>query len=112
MAGAHKFQAVLHPEFDTLVPVASRDILKKRARYLRLMAKNNRADGVNVTPITVVTLIYPGLHENLIDMENIDADSVDDCDENYCRWGRRPHRLFPALFYFLFTPLSQSARSR
>jgi hypothetical protein len=28
--------------------------LKKRARYLRLVAQNNKADGVNVTPIKVV----------------------------------------------------------
>jgi hypothetical protein len=78
MAGAPLFQAVQHPELDTLGQVAIRDFLKKRARYLRLVAQNNKADGVNVTPITVVASIDPGLLENLIDMENIDADSVDD----------------------------------
>jgi hypothetical protein len=57
MAGAHMFQAVQHPELDTLGLVAIRDFLKKRARYLRLMAQNNKADGVNVTPITVVASI-------------------------------------------------------
>jgi hypothetical protein len=32
------FQAVQHPELDTLSQVAIRDFLKKRARYLRLVA--------------------------------------------------------------------------
>jgi hypothetical protein len=50
--------------------VAIRDFLKKRARYLRLVAQNNKADGVNVTPITVVASIDPELLENLIDMED------------------------------------------
>jgi hypothetical protein len=53
--------------------VAIHDFLKKRARYLRLGAQNNKADGVNVTPITVVASIDPKLLENLIDMEEIDA---------------------------------------
>jgi hypothetical protein len=75
------FQAVQHPELDTLGQVAIRDFLKKRARYLRLVAQNNKADGVNVTPITVVASIDPELLENLIDMEKIDADSVDDCTD-------------------------------
>jgi hypothetical protein len=39
---------------DTLGLVAIRDILKKRARYLRLVAQTNKADGVSVMPITVV----------------------------------------------------------
>jgi hypothetical protein len=47
----------------------------------RLVAQNNKADGVNVTPITVVASIDPELLENLIDMEKIDADSVDDCTD-------------------------------
>jgi hypothetical protein len=79
VAGAPMFQAVQHPELDTLGQVAIRDFLKKRARYLRLVAQNNKADGDNVTPITVVASIDPELLENLIDMEKIDADSVDDC---------------------------------
>jgi hypothetical protein len=79
MAGAPMFQAVQHPEVDTLGIVAIRNFLKKRARYLRLLAQNNKADGVNVTPITVVASIDPELVENLIDMEEIDAESVDDC---------------------------------
>jgi hypothetical protein len=79
MAGAHTFQEVQYPELDTLGLVAIRDFLKKVARCLRLVAQNNKADGVNVTPITMVTLIDPELLENLIDMENIDAESVDDC---------------------------------
>jgi hypothetical protein len=61
--------------------VAIRDFLKNRARYLRLVAQNNKADGVNVTPITVVASIDPELLENHIDMEKIDADSVDDCTD-------------------------------
>jgi hypothetical protein len=61
--------------------VAIRDFLKKRARYLRLAAQINKADDVTVTPITVVASIDPELLENLIDMENIDADSVDDCTD-------------------------------
>jgi hypothetical protein len=81
MAGAPMFQAVQHPELDTLGQVAIRDFLKKRARYLRLVAQNNKADGVNVTPITVVASIDPELLDNLIDMEKIDADSADDCTD-------------------------------
>jgi hypothetical protein len=79
MAGAHKFQSVQHPELDTLGLVAISDFLKKRARYLRLGAQNNKSDGINVTPITVVDSIDPELLENLIDMEEIDTESVDDC---------------------------------
>jgi hypothetical protein len=45
------------------------------------VAQNNKADGVNVTPITVVASNDPELLENLIDMEEIDADSVDDCTD-------------------------------
>jgi hypothetical protein len=45
------------------------------------VAQNNNANGVNVTPITVVASIDPKLLENLIDMEKIDADSVDDCTD-------------------------------
>jgi hypothetical protein len=81
MAGAPMFQAVQHSELDTLGLVAIRDFLKKRARYLRLVAQKNKADGVNVTPITVVASIGPELLENLIDMEEIDANSVDDCTD-------------------------------
>jgi hypothetical protein len=78
MAGAHMFQAVQHPELDRLGLVAIRAFLKKLARYLRLVAQNNKADGVNVTPITGVASIYPELFEILIDMETIDANSVVD----------------------------------
>jgi hypothetical protein len=83
MAGAHMFQTVQHlkQHLDTLGLVAIRDFLKNRGRYLRLVAQNNKAAGVNVTPITVVASIYPELLENLIDMEKIDADSVDDCTD-------------------------------
>jgi hypothetical protein len=70
MAGTHMFQAVEHPELDTLGLVAIRDFLKKRARYLRFVAQNSKADGVNVTQITVVASIDPELLENLVDMEN------------------------------------------
>jgi hypothetical protein len=38
MAGSHISQAVKHPELNTLGLVAIRDFLKKRARYLRLVA--------------------------------------------------------------------------
>jgi hypothetical protein len=61
--------------------VAIRVFLKKRARYLRLVAQNNKADGVNVTPITVVASIGSELLKNLIDMEEIDAESVEDCTD-------------------------------
>jgi hypothetical protein len=44
-------------------------------------AKNNKADGVNFTPITLVALFDPQLLENLIDMEKIDAKSVDYCTD-------------------------------
>jgi hypothetical protein len=81
MAGAPMFQAVQHPELDSLGQVAIRDFLKKRARYLRLVAQINKADGINVTSITVVASIDPELLENLIDMKKIDADSVDDCTD-------------------------------
>jgi hypothetical protein len=57
MAGAPMFQAVQHQEIVTLGLMAIRDFLKERARYLRLVAQNNKADGVNVTPITVVASI-------------------------------------------------------
>jgi hypothetical protein len=79
MAGAHMFQAIQHPELDTLGLVAIKNFLKKRARYLRLVAQNNKADGVNVTPITAVASIDPELLGNLVDMEEIDAESADDC---------------------------------
>jgi hypothetical protein len=77
------FQAIQNSELDKLGLVAIRDFLKKRARYLRLVAQNNKADGVNVTPITVVDSINPELLENLIGMKKINANSMDDCtDEN------------------------------
>jgi hypothetical protein len=81
MAGAPVFQAIQHPELDTLGVVAIRDFLKKRARYLLLVAQSNKTDGVNVMPITVVVSIDPELLQNLIDMEEIDAESVDDCTD-------------------------------
>jgi uncharacterized protein (UPF0305 family) len=81
MAGAHMFLAVQHQELDTLDLVAICDFLKKRARYLQLVAQNNKADGFNVTLITVVASIDPELLENRIDMEMIDTDSVDDCTD-------------------------------
>jgi hypothetical protein len=81
MAGALMFQAVQHLELDTLGQVAIRDFLKKRARYLRLVAMINKADGVNFTPITVLASIDPQLPEYLIDMEKIDAESVEDCTD-------------------------------
>jgi hypothetical protein len=82
------FQAVQHSELDTLGLVAIRDFLKKRARYLRLVAQNNKADGVNVMPI-IVASIEPELLENLIDLEEIDANSVDDCtDESVMEFSR------------------------
>jgi hypothetical protein len=64
MTGAHMFQAVQHPELDRLGLVAVCNFLKKRARYLRLVAQNNNADGVNVTSIIVVAQIDPELLEN------------------------------------------------
>jgi hypothetical protein len=81
MAGAPMLQAVQHPDLDTLGLVAIRDFMKKRARYLRLVAQNNKTDGVNVTPITVVASIDLELLESLIDMEEIDANSVADCTD-------------------------------
>jgi hypothetical protein len=57
MADAHMLQAVQHPKLDTLGLVAIRDFLKKRARYLRLVAQNIKADGVNVTPLAAVASI-------------------------------------------------------
>jgi hypothetical protein len=61
--------------------VAIREFLKKRGRYLLLVAQYNKADGVNITPFTVVDSLDPKLLENLIDMEEIDAESVDDCTD-------------------------------
>jgi hypothetical protein len=81
MAGAPMFQAVEHQELDTPGLVDIRDFLKKWARYLRLVAQINKADGVNVTPITVMASIDLELLESIIDMEKIDADSVDDCTD-------------------------------
>jgi hypothetical protein len=45
------------------------------------VAQNNKADGVNVTPITVVASIDSESLENLIYMEEIDAESVDYCTD-------------------------------
>jgi hypothetical protein len=59
--------------------MAIRDFLKKLARYLRLVAQSNKTDEANVSLITVVTSIDRELRENLINVEKIDADSVDDC---------------------------------
>jgi hypothetical protein len=81
MAGAHVLQAVQHPELDKLGLVTIRDFLKKRAHYLRLVVQKNKADGINVASITVVASIDPELLENRINMEKIDADSVDDCTD-------------------------------
>jgi hypothetical protein len=98
MAGAHRFQAVQHPELDTLGLVAIRDFLKKRARYLRLVAQNNKSDGVNITPIIVVASIDPELLENLIDMEEIDTESVDDCtDESVMEYLESKHERSTAV---------------
>jgi hypothetical protein len=68
MAGEHMFQAIKHPGLYALGLVAIRDFLKKRARYLRLVAQNDTAGEVKVMPITVVASIYPTLLENLIDV--------------------------------------------
>jgi hypothetical protein len=81
MAGAHVFHAVQHPELEILGLVDIRDFLNKRARYLRLVAHSNEEDGFNVTKITVKASIDPELFENLIDMEEIDAESVDYCTD-------------------------------
>jgi hypothetical protein len=43
--------------------------------------QNNKADGVIVTPITVVASIDPELIEKLISMEEVDAESVEDCTD-------------------------------
>jgi hypothetical protein len=43
--------------------------------------KNNKADGVNATPITVVASIDPEFLENLIDIEEIDAELVEVCTD-------------------------------
>jgi hypothetical protein len=51
MGGAHMFQAIQLPELYTLGLVAIRDILKKPARYLWLVAQNNKVDIINVTPV-------------------------------------------------------------
>jgi hypothetical protein len=53
---AHVY-AVHHWEHDALGLVAISDFLKKLARYLLLVAQNYKANGVNVTPITVVASI-------------------------------------------------------
>jgi hypothetical protein len=57
MAGAYMFQAVQHPELATVGLVDTRDFRKKRTCYLRLVAQNNKADGVNVTPINVMLCV-------------------------------------------------------
>jgi hypothetical protein len=56
------------------------------------VSQNSKANGVNVTPITVVASIDPELLENIIDMEKIDADSVDDCtDESVMEFLESTH---------------------
>jgi hypothetical protein len=81
MADAHMFQAVQHPELDTLGLVDIRDFLKKRARYLRIVAQNNKADGVNVNRSQWWLRLIRSCLKNLIDMEKIDENSVDDCTD-------------------------------
>jgi hypothetical protein len=84
MAGTHLFQMVAHPELSKLGQVAIRDFLKMRARYLLLVKENNKAEGVNITPTTVVASLDPDLLENLACMGKIkDAECAEDCtDEN------------------------------
>jgi uncharacterized membrane protein YheB (UPF0754 family) len=72
------FQAVQHPELDFLGLVAIRDFVKKQAHYLRHVATNNKADGVNIRPFIVVDSIDPELLGKLIDKGMIDAETVDD----------------------------------
>jgi hypothetical protein len=81
MAGVHMFQAVQHLEFEMLGLVAIRDYLKKRARFLRLVAQNTKANSVNFTPIAVVASFESMLLKNLIDMQVIDAESIEDCTD-------------------------------
>jgi hypothetical protein len=73
------FQVVQHLELDTLDLAAICKFRKKQARYLRLVAQRNKADGVNVTPVTMVASIDLELLDNLIDMVRTDVDSVDGC---------------------------------
>jgi hypothetical protein len=61
MAGAPMFQAVQHPELDTLCLVIIRDFLENRARYLWLVAQNKKFSAartnlvvIGMTTITVV----------------------------------------------------------
>jgi hypothetical protein len=86
------FQAVHHAELDKLCLVAIRDFLKKRTRYPRLVAQNNKADGVNFAPITVVASIDPELLENPTNMKEIDAESVDDCTDESVMEFLSPHK--------------------
>jgi hypothetical protein len=113
MASAHMFQAGQDPELDTLGLIPIRDYLNRRARYLRLVAQNNKADGVNVTPITVVASIDPELLENLIDMEEIDANSVDDCiDESVMEFlESTQERDAPVTAEFVFCHPDQFSRN-
>jgi hypothetical protein len=69
MAGVHVVQAVQHPELEKLGLLATRDFLKKRVRYLRLVAQENKEDGVNGTPITIAASIDPKILVNHINME-------------------------------------------
>jgi hypothetical protein len=95
MAGAHMIQAVQHPELEKLGLVAIRDSLNKRARYLRLVAQNNKSDGINVAPITVLASIDPEILENLIYMEEIDAKLVDDCtDESVMEYFESTQEIY------------------
>jgi hypothetical protein len=45
------------------------------------VAQKNKADRVSVTPITVMASFVSELLGNVIDIEKIDADSVDDCTD-------------------------------
>jgi hypothetical protein len=79
-----------------------RDFLKKRARYLRIVAQNNKADGANVTPIIVVASIDPELLTNLV-IELSRRDNPEwhmrlAVDHVHCR----PKTLFLVLFCELF----------
>jgi hypothetical protein len=83
MAGPQMFQAVQHTELGTLGQVAIRDYMKKRARYLRLVAQNNNVHRVSILLIVVVASRDLELLQNFVDMRKIHDYALDEDHGEY-----------------------------
>jgi hypothetical protein len=81
MAGARMFQAVQTPGALHARPSNYSRLFDEASALSAARDAENKADGVNATPVKVVASIDQNLLGNLIDTENIDADSVYDCTD-------------------------------